>query len=160
MSSIRNKFLNKLTRELDHQPGVECMLWRLSYSFMTLIYCCREEDKHLLDLHQDELIIYKNLESETFSLLMKYGFLKDFKTKKFKKDKEVHYIWERVRDKEHPHGEVEIFSTDLYKRIQYGHDEAGSCWRREYGSSTWELVNYADLSIYCSFSYIKNSSYC
>ena len=111
---------------------------------MTLIFCYEEKDKHLFDLHRNELIIYKNLETETFKLLMTYGFTKDFKIKKFKKDNQVHYIWERIRDKEHPHGEVEIFSTDLYKRIRYGHDQADSCWQREYGSSTWELVDYID----------------
>ena len=120
MSSIRmqlqNAFLNKLKRELDHQPGVEVMLWKLSYSFMTLIFCYSEENKHLFDLQENELIIYKNLEGETFKLLMDSGFVKDFKIKKYKKDREVHYVWVRVRDENHPHGVVEIFSSDLYKK--------------------------------------------
>ena len=143
MSSIRmqlqNAFLNKLKQELDHQPGVEVMLWKLSYSFMTLIFCYSEENKHLFDLQKNELIIYKNLESETFK-----DFIKDFKIKKYKKDREVHYVWVRVRDENQPHGVVEIFSSDLYKKIEYGQDEAGSCWRREKGCSEWELVTWAD----------------
>ena len=93
MSSIRmqlqNAFLNELKRELDHQPGVLYMLWKLSYSFMTLTYCYEEKNKHLLDIHRNEIIIHKNMETETFKLLMKYGFNKNFKIEKIKRKRKL-----------------------------------------------------------------------
>ena len=134
MSSIKmqlqNAFLNKLRRDLKHQPGIETILWKLSYSFMSLIFCYSEEQK--IDLNKNETIIDSEINGDTFKLLLDYGFIKDF-TRKIKiAKKEIHYVWKKVRDKDHPHGKVSVFATML--GVNYRHDKAGSCWKREHGS--------------------------
>ena len=51
----------------------------------------------------------------------------------------------KKRTKEHPHGKVSIFASDLLSGWEYGHDLAGSCWKRSaIGFAKWELVTFVD----------------
>ena len=91
---LQESFLKKLRSNLKHEPGVREVLWKLSYSFMSIIVCFSEDNKHLLDLNNIITIINSELESDTFKSLRSLGFLKDFKIKN--KEKEIRYKWERV----------------------------------------------------------------
>ena len=109
---LQEFFLKKLRHNLKQPSGVREVLWKLSYSFMSIIVCYSEDSKHLLDLSNIETIIKSEIESDIFKSLIDYGFVKDFKIKN--KQKDIRYKWERVRDKNHPHGKVKIY-TNLYE---------------------------------------------
>ena len=138
---LQESFLKKLRSKLKHQPGMCEVLWKLSYSFMSIIVCFSDDSKHLLDLNNIKTIINKELESNTFKSLCGLGFMKDFKIKN--KEKDIHYRWERARDKNYPHGKVTIFACNSFINIDYEHDEAGSSWKRE-GFGKWELLQFSD----------------
>ena len=93
-------------------------------------------------INQTDILDYvkEQMKSETFQKLQKPGFKKQIKMKHVDSENELHYIWEHVRDKPHPHGKVKIFCSG---GIDFGRDDAGSGLTR-FGFEDWELYSWAE----------------
>ena len=94
------------------------------------------------DFNESEIIefIKKTMTTPVFVRLMNENFKKDLKMENY--DGEMIIIWERERDRDHPHGKVKIFMSG--GGISFGTDEAGSTWWSSSGTSTWKLHSYKE----------------
>ena len=137
---LQNAFLNILKRKLKNIGGIDRVLWCFCPSFMTLKISYKQPN--LLDVDKIGDILFEEMNNDTFKSLMSLGFENQFTVDK-KRDTEIHHVWTKKRTKEHPHGKVKVFSSDLVSGYDFGHDLAGSCWKR-IGFGQWELVTFTE----------------
>ena len=135
---IQESFLSSLKKKFDNELGADVCLWQLSYSYMRLTICYTEKQK----INEKKLIetLYQEMESENFKKLIDLGFKKEFKKAHINIENEIRYVWEKKRDKLHPHGNVHIFCSG---GVDFGRDDAGSIWCR-FGFGDWELHSWKE----------------
>ena len=135
--NYQNQFLNNLRKKIKNEENVNNCLWKFSYSHMklTISFFNKEniDEKKILDIVKEEMT------TPIFDLLI---------NKNFKNETNIEYvngelwiIWGRERDREHPHGQVNIFCSE--GGISYGTDEAGSVWWSP-SVGVWKLHSYKE----------------
>ena len=144
MSSIKcqlqNAFLNNLKRKLKIFDGIDTVLWCFCPSHMTLKILFT--NPKLLDCEKIGEVLFEEMNNDTFKSLVDLGFRKEFTVDK-KGDNELHHVWSKKRTKDVPHGKVKIFASNLLSGDDFGHDLAGSCWKKhDFGK--WELVTFVE----------------
>ena len=132
------QFLRALRNNIKKKSYVKACLWSASYSHMKLTISYLNKN----DFNESEIIefIKKTMTTPVFVRLMNENFKKDLKVENY--DDEMIIIWERERDRYHPHGKVKIFVSG--GGVSYGTDEAGSTWCSSFGTSTWKLHSYKE----------------
>ena len=131
----QQQFLNALRNKIKNKDNIRSCLWSFSYSHLILKISFVNEnainEKEILEIVNNEMTL------PTFVRLMNLNFKKEISTKYV--DNELRIIWERERDREHPHGKVNIFMSA--GTISYGTDEAGSVWWSP-SVGVWKLHKY------------------
>ena len=133
----QQQFLNALRNKIKNKDNIRSCLWSFSYSHLILKISFVNEnainEKEILEIVNNEMKL------PTFVWLMNLNFKKEISTKYV--DNELRITWERERDREHPHGKVNIFMSA--GTISYGTDEAGSVWWSP-SVGVWKLHNYKE----------------
>ena len=133
----QQQFLNALRNKIKNKDNIRSCLWSFSYSHLILKISFVNEnainEKEILEIVNNEMKL------PTFVRLMDLNFKKEISTKYV--DNELRITWERERDREHPHGKVNIFMSA--GTISYGTDEAGSVWWSP-SVGVWKLQNYKE----------------
>ena len=133
----QNQFLNGLRKIINKKKYVNSCLWSFSYSHMTLkISFLNENDNNEKEILE---IVKKTMTTPVFVRLMNQNFKNNITTKYV--NGELWITWERERDREHPHGKVNIFMCA--GSISYGTDEAGSVWWSP-SVGVWKLHKYKE----------------
>ena len=131
----QTQFLNALRNKIKNKNNIRTCLWSSSYSHLILkisfVNNNTNDEKEILEIVNNEMKL------PTFVRLMTLSFKKEISTKYV--DNELWITWERERDREHPHGKVNIFMSA--GSISYGTDEAGSVWWSP-SVGVWKLHEY------------------
>ena len=133
----QKQFLNDLRKKINNENNIKSCLWSFSYSH--LILKISFENNNAVNEKQILEIVNNEMKLPTFVLLMNLNFKKEISTKYV--DNELWITWERERDREHPHGKVNIFMSA--GTISYGTDEAGSVWWSP-SVGVWKLHKYKE----------------
>ena len=133
----QKQFLNDLRKKINNENNIKSCLWSFSYSH--LILKISFENNNAVNEKQILEIVNNEMKLSTFVLLMNLNFKKEISTKYV--DNELWITWERERDREHPHGKVNIFMSA--GTISYGTDEAGSVWWSP-SVGVWKLHKYKE----------------
>ena len=133
----QQQFLNALRNKIKNKDNTRSCLWSFSYSHLILKISFVNEnainEKEILEIVNNEMKL------PTFVRLMNLNFKKEISTKYV--DNKLRITWERERDREHPHGKVNIFmSAGL---ISYRTDEARSVWWSP-SVGVWKLHKYKE----------------
>ena len=133
----QQQFLNALRNKIKNKDNIRSCLWSFSYSHLILKISFVNEnainEKEILEIVNNEM------KQPTFVRLMNLNFKKEISTKYV--DNELRITWERERDREHPHGKVNIFMSA--GPTSYGTDEAGSVWWSP-SVGVWKLHKYKE----------------
>ena len=133
----QTQFLNALRNKIKNKNNIRTCLWSSSYSHLILkisfVNNNTNDEKEILEIVNNEMKL------PTFVRLMTLSFKKEISTKYV--DNELWITWERERDREHPHGKVNIFMSA--GTISYGTDEAGSVWWSP-SVGVWKLHKYKE----------------
>ena len=133
----QQQFLNALRNKIKNKDNIRSCLWSFSYSHLILKISFVNQnainEKEILEIVNNEMKL------PTFVRLMNLNFKKEISTKYV--DNELRITRERERDREHPHGKVNIFMSA--GPISYGTDEAGSVWWSP-SVGVWKLHKYKE----------------
>ena len=133
----QNQFLNGLRKIINKKEYANSCLWSFSYSHMTLkISFLNKNDNNEKEILE---IVKKTMTTPVFVRLMNQNFKNNITTKYV--NGELWVTWERERDREHPHGKVNIFMCA--GSVSYGTDEAGSVWWSP-SVGVWKLHKYKE----------------
>ena len=133
----QKQFLNDLRNKIKNENNIRTCLWSLSYSHLILkisfVNIDTINEKHILEIVKNEMKL------PTFVRLLTLNFKNEITTKYV--NNELWITWERERDRDHPHGKVNIFMSA--GTISYGTDEAGSVWW-SLSVGVWKLHKYKE----------------
>ena len=133
----QKQFLNDLRNKIKNENNIKSCLWSFSYSHLILKISFVNNDtineKQILEIVKNEMKL------PTFVRLMTLNFKNEISTKYV--NNELRITWERERDRDHPHGKVNIFMSA--GTISYGTDEAGSVWWSP-SVGVWKLHKYKE----------------
>ena len=133
----QTQFLNALRNKIKNKNNIRTCLWSSSYSHLILkisfVNNNTNDEKEILEIVKNEMKL------PTFVRLMTLNFKNEISTKYV--NNELWITWERERDREHPHGKVNIFMSA--GSISYGTDEAWSVWWSP-SVGVWKLYKYKE----------------
>ena len=124
-------------KKIKNENNIRECLWSSSYSHMILKISFINKD--IVNQKQILEIVTDQMESATFDLLVTMKFKNEITTNYV--NNELWITWERERDRDHPHGKVNIFMSA--GSISYGTDEAGSVWWSP-SVGVWKLHKYKE----------------
>ena len=133
----QTEFLNDLRKKIKNESNIRECLWSSSYSHTILKISFINKD--IVNQKQILEIVTDQMESATFDWLVTMKFKNEITTNYV--NNELWITWERERDRDHPHGKVNIFMSA--GPISYGTDEAGSVWWSP-SVGVWKLHKYKE----------------